>query len=80
MRNGTAQFVEGRVSHFDPMPASGHGLESFSVEGVEFRYSDYLINAGFNNTQSQGGPIREGMPVKIWYFKDQILRLEVAKQ
>jgi hypothetical protein len=79
MRENRVDFVQGTVSGFVPMPATGHSMESFLVTGVEFKYSDFVITAGFNNTASHGGPIREGLPVKIWYLGNEILRLDVAE-
>lgn len=73
------QTVEGRVAHFIPAPAEGHALESFDVNGVEFAYSDYILEGGFNRTASHGGPIREGLPVRIAYTRGLILRLEVGR-
>jgi hypothetical protein len=80
MRSQQAHFVEGTVSQFIAMPYTGHSMESFVVHGVRFAYSDYVITAGFNNTASHGGPIREGLPVRIWYRGNEILRLDVAKR
>ena len=54
---GRCNSVEGPVEHFVPMPYAGHAQESFSVAGVPFRYSDFIITDGFNNTSSHGGPI-----------------------
>jgi hypothetical protein len=70
--------VEGRVSNFRPMPAAGHSMERFCVESKCFEYSDYVLTAGFNNTSSHGGPIREGLPVRVTYVYGTIIRLEVA--
>ena len=78
MRNNRAAFIEGIVTDFKPMPYTGHAMESFVVYGVRFEYSDYVITAGFNNTTSHGGPIREGLPVRIWYRAIEILRLDIA--
>src|SRR5712672_2359817 len=61
------RVVEGTVEHFVPMPHSGHAQESFSVAGVPFRYSDFTITDGFNNTSSHGGPIRSNSYVRICY-------------
>ena len=72
-------MVEGRVQHFHPMPWSGHDEESFDVNGVKFWYSDFITNGGFNNSASHGGPIREGLPVRICHNGDKIMRLEVAR-
>jgi hypothetical protein len=80
MENNRAQVVEGAVAEFKPMAYSGHSMESFVVQGVRFAYSDYIITAGFNTTTSHGGPIREGLPVKIWYSGGEILRLDIKKE
>jgi hypothetical protein len=73
------RLVEGPVENFVPMPFFGKGLESFSVSGVKFGYSDDLVIDGFNNTSSHGGPIKKDSYVRIWYDPsgNQILRLEI---
>jgi hypothetical protein len=55
-------------------------MESFVVKGVAFKYSDSVIAAGFNNSASHGGPIREGLHVKIWHLNGEILRLDIEKE
>src|SRR5437868_6790128 len=42
----------GVISGFDPMPESGHKLESFYVDSAYFEYSDFQIIEGFHNTKS----------------------------
>ena len=80
LRTGNYKIVEGRVENFAPMPWAGHAEETFDVNGVHFAYSDYVVTAGFNHSASHGGPIREGLPVRITYKGDgEILRLEVAR-
>jgi hypothetical protein len=61
------------------MPYGGHGNESFSVRGVPFKYSDFVITGGFNNTASHGGPITRDAYVRICYdpSNNLILRLEI---
>jgi hypothetical protein len=61
------------------MPYTGHSEESFTVEGHRFSYSDYIVTSGFHNTASHGGPIREGLHVRVTYSGNLILRLEVAQ-
>ena len=61
------------------MPREGHDEESFTVNGVEFHYSDYVIDGAFNNPASHGGPIRAGLPVRICHKDGRILKLEVAR-
>ncbi len=78
---GHYEVVEGTVSNFHPMPYQGHDEESFSVSGVGFSYSDYIGDSScFNRTASHGGPIREGLRVRVAYVDDCILRLDVAAQ
>jgi hypothetical protein len=79
IRNNRAHMIEGVVRDFKPMPYTGHAMESFVVQGVRFEYSDYVITAGCNNTSSHGGPVREGLPVKIWYLRGEILRLDIKR-
>ena len=69
--------VEGAVENFHPMPFEGHQDECFSVQGVQFCYSDYIVGPGFNNTSSHGGPIRAGLPVRVSYIANDILKLEI---
>ncbi len=81
-RTGAYQVVQGTVVHFDPMSFEGHKVECFSAQDKRFCYSDYLIAPGFRNAASHGGPIREGLPVRIAYTtasgRNVILRLEVG--
>lgn len=79
------QTVEGIVENFDPMPYTGHKDESFTVKGVNFKYSDFNENFyGLNNTKSHGGPITgNGQKVKIDYYQEKgrnyIFRLFIEK-
>ena len=76
---GYCQMLEGRVENFHPMPFEGHDLEHFDLQRVRFSYSDFALGVGFNNTASHGGPIREGLPIRICHRSGEILRLEVAR-
>jgi hypothetical protein len=79
LKNETYKEVEGIVENFDPMPYSGHKMESFTVKGVKFEYSDFVVSAGFNNTKSHGGPIDIGKYVRIRYYEGKILQLWVKE-
>ena len=76
-RRSQFSVVEGRVTNFRPMPYQGHQDECFSVQSQTFCYSDYAVTAGFSNSASHGGPIREGLPVRVSYIGTTIVRLEV---
>jgi len=79
MESDRALIAEGTVTNFKPMPVTGHSMESFCVSGKCFEYSDYVITAGFNNTSSHGGAIREGLQVRVTYIGNTILKLEIPK-
>ncbi len=83
--SGECKIVVGQVENFEPMPHSGHQLEKFTVNDIAFAYSDFVITGAYNNTTSHGGPIKEGLQVRICYVErnqqdsNLIARLEVAK-
>ena len=79
LEDGNCNIVEGIVENFHPMPKEGHERERFEVSGVQFSYSDYVAGPGFNNTASHGGPIREGLQVRICHQSGNILRLEISE-
>ncbi len=56
IRLGHFEVVEGKVVDFVPMPPEGHVMEQFTVNGHHYEYADFMVTAGFNNTQSHGGP------------------------
>lgn len=80
--NKQYQIIEGIVENFHPMPASGHDYERFTINGIEFKFSDFdESDFGYNNAASRGGVIKEGLKVRIGYFdngnKNVILKLEI---
>lgn len=82
--NQEYQVVEGTIEDFHPMPHSGHDVESFTVNGVYFEYSDYMLVYGFNNTASHGGPLkRNGQQVRLSYISvngdNRILKIELKE-
>ena len=78
LKNGHYQIIEGPVENLEPMNDWGNKHESFSVRGIRFRYSDFIVNQCFNHSSTDGGPIRAGVLVRVSYLDDCILRLEVA--
>jgi hypothetical protein len=79
-QNGSSEVVEGQVREFVPMPYEGHANETFVVNGKYFAYSDYDETKGFNHTQSHGGPMKEGLQVRITHVDGSIVKLEIGKQ
>jgi hypothetical protein len=79
LQSGHCDVIEGIVTDFEPMPSSGHGRESFSVAGVHFTYSDFVITPGFHRTQYRGGPMKADLRVRIHYRGEDIARLEIVR-
>ncbi|NTW29506.1 MAG: hypothetical protein HGA39_09135 [Coriobacteriia bacterium] len=83
---GRTQIAEGTV---DDYASHKDGYERFTVQGVLFEYSDDGLTAGFNHTQSRGGPIRGGLQVRVTYVDGDsvaqnsigrsIVKLEIAR-
>ncbi|WP_139798963.1 hypothetical protein [Andreprevotia lacus] len=53
--------------------------ESFCVDGQCFSYSEADPADGFHATAEMGGPIKPGLPVRVTYVGEVIVRLEVAQ-
>jgi hypothetical protein len=75
---GHYSVAEGIVEDFRPMPQGGHALESFSINGRQFTYSDFIASPGFHQTRLKGGPIQQGVRARIFYIGNDIARVEVA--
>ena len=83
IENKTYSKVEGKIEDFKPARKSPNHFESFSVKGVHFRYSDYVIIDGFHKTSNSNGPIKgNGQMVRIGYTnidgQNVILKLEIS--
>jgi hypothetical protein len=78
LRDGRYQLVEGVVEGFRPGAASSHPPEEFTVSGHRYRYAPAEHLYGFNQVAALGGPIRNGLRVRIAEVDGLIARLEVA--
>ncbi len=79
-----AQVAEGQV--IDLTSTASGKAESFRVQGVQFSYSEYSESLGFHHVSTLGGPMKEGLQVKIWYAHIDgdpsdpvILKLEISQ-
>ena len=79
LRDSTYVVVEGVVTEFVPGRTDGHPAESFVVNGHRYEYSPYIVTSGFSQIQPLGGPIHEGLLVRIADVDGTIARLEVAR-
>jgi hypothetical protein len=78
--DGRAAVVVGVVTDFMPHHMGGRGPEKFCVRDTCFAYSDSVVTGGFNTTQANGGPIRDGLPVRVTYVGGRIVRLEIGRR
>jgi len=83
IKNETYLTVEGLTEDFKLPPEGSNHFESFTVNGVRFRYSDYVIIQGYHTTSKKGGPInRNGLLVRIGYKhingENVIIKLEIS--
>ncbi len=78
-RNGDGEWVEGTVHDYRPLRSvlQRPWSESFAVGDVTVTYPLLASGCGYHRTEVEGGPIREGMRVRLLDWNGQILRLEV---
>ena len=73
------EIVEGRVTDFQLLPPTGiQKAESFVVAGTRFKYQGGVVIAGFHQLRSDGGPMHDGLQVRIHHLHGEIARLEIA--
>lgn len=78
-------IVEGTISNFKSIrPLSKRGIvtqESFTVDSVNFSYSDELLGRFNRFSKTNNGVFKNGLPVRITYGKgkNEILMVEIKK-
>ena len=78
LRDGHYALVEGRVSGFRPGAPTSHPPEEFDVNGHHYRYAPAEELYSFNHVAGAGGPIHDGVQVRIADVDGLIARLEIA--
>lgn len=69
-KNGEYVVTEGYVEDFIPIGTDGNNRESFSINGIEFEYSNNSVQAGYCKVAKKGGVIYEnGQHLKIGYVQ-----------
>lgn len=78
LAGGQGEVIEGPVTIYLEV-ASGKN-ECISVADRQFCYSDWVITPGFNRTRAMGGPMRNGLQVRLSAIGNTIVRVEVADE
>ncbi len=78
IQQGHVEVVEGVVHDFKAGDEFCREEEQFTVKNVTFKYSCGLVG-GFNQTATRGGPIRDGLQVRVTYYGRYIVKLEIAQ-
>jgi hypothetical protein len=76
LKAGNYRITSGVVSGLVPELADGHPRESFDLSGRSFVYSSADVTSAFHQTVGTGGPVRDGLGVRIADVDGKILRLE----
>ncbi|TSC62085.1 MAG: putative Membrane protein, partial [Parcubacteria group bacterium Athens0416_74] len=76
---GNFSVVEGEVRDYKAgTNQKGSAYDDFCVKEVCFVVSDWEVTGGFHQMQINGSPLKDGLPVRISYVGDTIIRLEIA--
>jgi hypothetical protein len=78
--SGKSSLVEGVVENFHPAPTLGPARETFSVHGILFSYNALDDMPCFHDAPLHGGPLREGLGVRIHYYEGCIQRIDVLQR
>jgi hypothetical protein len=80
LQSGAVTVVAGEVHDFSPKMSEARGTppERFCVQRQCFEYSGFGPSYAFGQTRIQGGPIRDGLRVRVTSLNGKILRLEIA--
>lgn len=79
-QRGEAQVVEGVISEYDANLELNEQPDSFMVDGVWFEVPCFTTPWGYPLRQQDGGVLKEGMHVKIYYvsykYDNIIMKIE----
>ena len=77
--NGDYDNVEGAITNFFPGSFDGHTPEVFVVAGHTYTFHGNTTTAGYHDVQGAGGPLREGIKVRIADVNGTIARFELME-
>lgn len=74
---GRAAVIEGPLTIY--FEVGGGKNECIALADRRFCYSDWVLTPGFNRTRALGGPLRDGLQVRLSAIGGTIVRVEVAE-
>lgn len=75
---GTYRVTSGEIERLVPEGSGGHPPESFDVGGVHFTYASNDVTSAYHRTVPEGGPLRNGMSVRIFDVSGRIVRIDTG--
>jgi hypothetical protein len=71
--------VEGPVERYLARQSGEENFEQFTVNGVLLGYGSLGLPKCYHRPAANGGPIREGLPVRITYNGHCIVKVEILE-
>ena len=80
MNSGDCNYIEGVVHKFDPQETMfSRTPESFYIDSMKFSYNHNSVYIGYNETMATGGKIRDNKYLKVYFYKEIILKIEMSE-
>lgn len=71
------RVVEGEIANYTPQPWTGRPLEKFEVGNERFSFDGFGASPAYHKRMLSGGVLKEGMRVRVFEFRGNILRIEL---
>lgn len=80
-RHEEGRVLEGVVHDYHPLTSYWQRPtdETFTVGGERIRFPLVADGCGYHRTTLEGGPIREGLRVRLWQWNGQIVRIDADR-
>ena len=78
-KSGKADMVQGRVKVFHKQPHEGHDYgDSIAINNKKFEINYFGSSNAYELTITHGSVLREGVLARVYYYKNSILRVDIA--
>jgi len=78
--SGKYEIIEGTVKVLHQQPKSGHDSgDLIRINQKEIEFSYFTSTPAYHQTLSQGGVLKDGVYVRLYLYKGNILRIDVSK-